>query len=512
MEQKREQWGSKIGFIIAAVGSAVGLGNIWRFPYIAYSNGGGAFLIPYFFAIFTAGIPLLILEYGMGHKFKGSTPLAIAKANKKWEWLGWWPTISAFIILCYYSMILSWAANYFKMSFTKGWGSDSNEFFHKSFLQLTSSPFEIGGMVWPILLGIAFVWIINWFICYKGVKGGIEKANKFLLPTLVGIMIIIAIRSVTLEGASIGLNTLFTPDWSVVLQPKVWVAAYGQVFFSLSLAMGIMMTYSSYLPRKTDINNSAFMTAFANCGFEFLSAIAVFGILGYMANAQGLPMSEVVSSGVGLAFVVFPAVFTEMGSVGTLLGVLFFLCLLFAGVTSSVSLAEAVSAPFRDKFGWDRKKVVTGITVIGFVLSSVFATGSGLYLLDIIDNFINNYGIVVVGMFEVILIGWIVKPNTIRDHVNKISYFRIGKWWNITIKFLTPALLIFMLVQSFINEIKTPYGGYPITAIFAYGWSIVALGIIVSLIITKKPWRNKSMDESVESEEAQGVMIGAEVE
>ena len=150
--------------------------------------------------------------------------------------------------------------------------------------------------------------------------------------------------------------------------------------------------------------------------------------------------------------------------------------------------------------------------MIGFVLSSVFATGSGLYLLDIIDNFINNYGIVVVGMFEVILIGWIVKPNTIRDHVNKISYFRIGKWWNITIKFLTPALLIFMLVQSFINEIKTPYGGYPITAIFAYGWSIVALGIIVSLIITKKPWRNKSMDESVESEEAQGVMIGAEVE
>lgn len=495
MEEKREQWGSKLGFILAAVGSAVGLGNIWRFPYVAYTNGGGAFLIPYFFAIFTAGIPLLILEYGMGHKFKGSTPLAIARANKKWEWLGWWPTISAFIILSYYSMILSWAVNYFGFSFKKSWGSDSNGFFHNSFLKLTDSPFNFGGMVWPILIGISLIWIVNWFICYKGIKGGIEKANKILLPTLITIMIIIAIRSVTLEGAVVGLNTLFTPDWSMVMQPKVWVAAYGQVFFSLSLAMGIMMTYSSYLPKKTDINNSAFMTAFANCGFEFLSAIAVFGILGFMANAQGVPMSEVVSSGVGLAFVVFPAVFTEMGTIGTVLGILFFLCLLFAGVTSSVSLTEAVAAPFRDKFGWKREKVVTGICIIGFVVSTLYATGAGLYLLDIIDNFINNYGIVVVGLLEVVLIGWIIKPKAIREHTNEVSYFKIGSWWDIVIKFLTPAILIFMLVQSFLGEVKSPYGGYPLSALFLYGWSVIALGIIGSLLITKRPWREKKIEE-----------------
>ena len=493
MEENREQWGSKLGFILAAVGSAVGLGNIWRFPYVAYSNGGGAFLIPYFVAIFTAGIPLLILEYGMGHKFKGSTPLAIARASKKWEWLGWWPTINAFIILSYYSMILSWAANYFTLSFNKGWGGDSNGFFHSDFLKLTDSPFNFGGVVWPILIGISLVWIINWFICYKGVKGGIEKANKVLLPTLIVIMIIIAVRSVTLEGATLGLNTLFTPDWSMVTQPKVWIAAYGQVFFSLSLAMGIMMTYSSYLPRKTDINNSAFMTAFANCGFEFLSAIAVFGILGFMANAQGVPMSEVVSSGVGLAFVVFPAVFNEMGVIGTFLGVLFFICLLFAGVTSSVSLTEAVAAPFRDKFGWKKEKVVTVICIIGFLISSLYATGAGLYFLDIIDNFINNYGIVVVGLLEVVLVGWIVKPRIIREHTNEISYFRIGSWWDIVIKFLTPAMLIYMLVQSFIGEVKAPYGGYDLSALFAYGWSVIAVGIILSLVISKKDWKNNSL-------------------
>ncbi|MDU7241337.1 sodium-dependent transporter [Clostridium sp.] len=495
MEENREQWGSKLGFIIAAVGSAVGLGNIWRFPYIAYTNGGGAFLIPYFFAIFTAGIPLLILEYGLGHKYKGSTPLAIAKVKKKWEWLGWWPTINAFIILTYYSMILSWTVNYLRFSINKSWGTDTDTFFHVDFIKLTNSPFDFGGVILPILIGIAIIWFISWLICYKGIKAGIEKANKILLPALVIIMIIIAIRAVNLEGATEGLNTLFTPDWSKVMDPKVWVAAYGQVFFSLSLAVGIMITYSSYLPEKTDINNSAFMTAFANCGFEFLSAIAVFSILGFMASAKGVPMSEVASSGVGLAFVVFPAVFTEMGAVGTFLGVLFFLCLLFAGITSSVSLIEAVSAPFIDKFGWTRNKVVAVICLIGFSIGTLYSTGAGLYLLDIIDNFINNYGVVVIGVLEVILIGWIVNPDIVREHTNEISYFKIGKWWNICVKFVTPTILIFMLAQSIITEIKTPYGGYDLSALFAYGWSIIGFGIIFALIISKKQWKNRNISE-----------------
>lgn len=289
-EQKREQWGSKMGFIFAAVGSAVGLGNIWRYPYLLYSNGGGAFLIPYFFAIFTAGIPLLLLEYGMGHKFRGSTPLSFARAGKKWEWLGWWPSITSFIIMTYYTMILSWAINYIFLSFTQAWGSDTNAFFYNEFLQLSGGPFDLAGMNWPIFFGITIIWFIDWLVCYKGIAAGIEKLNKVLLPTLIAIMVIIVIRGVTLPGATLGLNTLFTPDWSKVGDPKVWINAYGQVFFSLSLAMGIMVTYSSYLPKKSDINNSTFMTAFANCGFEFLTAIGVFGILGFMATSQGIPL------------------------------------------------------------------------------------------------------------------------------------------------------------------------------------------------------------------------------
>ena len=496
MENNREQWGSKVGFILAAVGSAVGLGNIWRFPYLVYNNGGGAFLVPYFVAIITAAIPLLILEYGMGHKYRASTPLALARANRKWEWLGWWPTINAFFILTYYSMILSWAIKFFTLSFTKGWGADPNNYFYNDFLKLSSSPFEFSAIIWPILLGIAALWIVNWFICYKGVKGGIEKLNKVLLPLLICIMIIIVIKGVTLEGSALGLNKLFTPDWSKMKDPNVWIAAYGQVFFSLSVGMGIMMTYSSYLPKKSDINNSAFMTSFANCGFEFLCAIGVFAILGFMATSQGVGVDEVVSSGIGLAFIVFPQVFSMMGVWGNILGVLFFACLVFAGLTSSVSLVEAVTAPIIDKTGWSRKKVVTIICIVGFTVSIAFATNAGLYLLDIVDNFINNYGIVVVGLLEAFVIGWIIKPDTIRRHTNSISYFKVGKWWNITIKYITPAILAFMLINSVITEIKTPYEGYSRSALFAYGWAIIGLGIIGALLISRKPWKNIEENES----------------
>ncbi len=500
MTQKRDQWGSKAGFILAAIGSAVGLGNIWRYPYVLYSNGGGAFLIPYFFAILTAGIPLLILEFGLGHKYKGSTPLAFARANKKWEWLGWWPSINSFIILTYYTLILSWAINYLFISFTQAWGTDTNSFFFSDFLKMTDSPFKLGGVVWPVFAGITAIWLLNWFVCYKGVSKGIEKINKILLPTLVVAMIIIVIRGVTLPGADLGLNKLFTPDWSAVLNPKVWIAAYGQVFFSLSLAMGVMVTYSSYLPKKTDINNSAFMTAFANCGFEFLAAIGVFGILGYMASAQGVGVDEVASQGIGLAFVVFPKVFTVMGGIGKLFGVLFFTCLVFAGITSSISLVEASSSAFIDKTGANRKKVVSLVCLVGYSISIIYTTGAGLYFLDIIDNFVNSYGIVTIGLLEAIAIGWFFGASKIREHTNPMSYFSVGKWWNVMIKFVTPAILTFMIISNVINEISKPYGGYSQKALLAFGWSAVIIGIGLSLIICKRPWKDRSIT-SYKSEE-----------
>ncbi|WP_129595809.1 sodium-dependent transporter [Anaerophilus nitritogenes] len=493
MSQKREQWGSKMGFILAAIGSAVGLGNIWRYPYLVYSNGGGAFLVPYFIAIFTAGIPLIILEYGFGHKYRGSAPLAFAKSSKKWEWLGWWPSITSFVILTYYTIILSWAMNYLYFSFSQGWGSDTNGFFFNEFLRVSSGPFDLGGMRWPIFICITILWLINWFICYRGVSGGIEKANKILLPTLFVIMVIIVVRGVTLPGATVGLNKLFTPDWSKVLDPKVWINAYGQVFYSLSLAMGILITYSSYLPSKTDINNSAFITAFANCGFELLSAIGVFAILGFMATSQGVPVDEVASQSIGLAFVVFPKVFSMMGSLGKMFGILFFTCLVFAGITSCVSLIEAFSAAVIDKTGASRKKIVSFAALGGYLISVMYATGAGLYFLDIVDAFINSYSVVVVGLGEAIVLGWFLGAHTIREHTNEVSIYRVGKWWDVMIKFVTPTILTYMLIQNIVTEIKSPYGGYPMSALLSFGWGVVALIVVIAIIASKRPWKNNEL-------------------
>ncbi|WP_425447338.1 sodium-dependent transporter [Dethiothermospora halolimnae] len=496
MEEKREQWGSKIGFILAVVGSAVGLGNIWRYPYLLYSNGGGAFLVPYFVALFTAGIPLVLLEYGFGHKFRGSGALSFARANRKFEWLGWWPSFSSFIILTYYTMILSWAMNFLIFSFGKTWGADPNNFFFNDFLQVSSGPFDIAGMRWPIFIGITIIWAFNWFISYKGVSGGIEKLNKILLPTLLGIMIIIVIKGVTLPGAYVGLNKLFTPDWSKVMELDVWIDAYGQVFFSLSLAMGILITYSSYLPKKSDLNNSAFMTAFANSGFEFLCAIGVFGILGFMATSQGVPIEDVATESIGLAFVVFPKVFSIMGSMGTLFGVLFFISLVFAGLTSSISLMEAFIGAVKDKTGASRKKLVTITAIVGYLISILYATGAGLYFLDIIDAFINSFSIVVVGLLEAIIIGWVVGADKIRKHTNSVSIYPIGKWWEVMIKFVTPAILIYMVVSNIITEIKSPYGGgdYTMSALMLLGWGIVGAIIITAIVTSKTRWRKGALD------------------
>jgi NSS family neurotransmitter:Na+ symporter len=268
--------------------------------------------------------------------------------------------------------------------------------------------------------------------------------------------------------------------------------------------MGVMMTYSSYLPDKTDINNSAFMTAFANCGFEFLCAIGVFGILGFMATSQGIGIDQVASQGIGLAFVAFPKVFGLMGSFGTIFGVLFFACLVFAGLTSSVSLVEAFSSAIIDKTGMSRKKMVTIGALVGYLISVLYATGAGLYFLDIIDNFVNSYGIVVVGLVEAVAIGWFFGPEKIRNHTNSMSYFTIGKWWDVMIKFVTPAILTFMLVQNVINEIKTPYGGYSNKALLVFGWSIVVIGIGGSLILSRRRWGEKNLIDFEDNERKVG--------
>ena len=483
---EREQWRSRIGFIFAAVGSAVGVGNIWRFPYMAYENGGGAFLIPYFFALLTAGIPLLVLEFGVGRRYKGSAPVALFGAVKKkgGEWLGWWQVLVTFVLSTYYVVVIAWALSYFFLAFNRGWGDMPGDYFFKKFLDISPSPLALGPIKYPILIATLTVWAMNWTALFIGVRRGIERANKIIMPLLLALFLIMLGRAVTLPRAAEGLQWFFEPDFASITNYKVWAEAYGQIFFSLGVGFAIMITYSSYLPDGSDINNNAFITGLINCGFSLLSGIVIFGVLGHMAAHQGVGVDKVISSGVGLAFVTIPTAINMLPA-SLLFGTLFFLALFFAGLSSLMSITEACCAAIMDKFGWSRRFASSAVTGAAVFLSLLFVTRAGLSILDIVDHFINNYGIIFTGLVEVILLAWWGRLDSIRDQVNLTSDFPIGAWWNFCLKVVTPIVLGYMAVANLVGDVRKNYGNYPQRALLLYGWGVVVIIFVLAFMLPK---------------------------
>ncbi|WP_243131690.1 sodium-dependent transporter [Desulfallas thermosapovorans] len=490
---QREQWGTRMGFILAAVGSAVGLGNIWRFPYMVADNGGGIFFLVYLFALLTAGIPIMILEFGIGHKYRGGAPLSFAKMNRKFEWLGWSQVIVCFFIAVYYVVVIAWALSYFYHSFSLGYAGDPAGFFFGNVLGLTDGPFELGGIQTQLLIPLAIAWAVNFFAIYTGVKGGIERLAKILIPTLFIMVVIIALRGSTLPGSAAGLNFMFDPDFSRLFDFKVWTAAYGQIFFDLSICFAIMITYSSYLPKRSDITSNAFTTCLTNCGFSLLAGIAVFSILGHMAFTQGVAVNDVAGAGVGLAFVTFPAAIATLGSVAPLFGMLFFLALALAGITSLISINEAAIAALMDKLALDRKVVTVIYTAVAASCSLLIATGAGLYILDIVDHFTNNFGIVFGGLIQVLLVGWFFKLKSLQDHINSVSDIKAGSWWVFSIKIITPLVAGYTGIMTLISDIKVPYENYPQEALLVMGWLVLAVIVVGGFLVSRLKWKDKEV-------------------
>lgn len=513
----RSQWGTRAGFIFAAVGSAIGLGNIWRFPAVAYENGGGAFFIPYLFALLTAGIPILIMEFTMGQKYRGSAPLTFRRMSKKTEVIGWWGVLVAFVISTYYAVIVAWAISYSIFSLNLSWGSDTEGFLYGDYLKLAETPGQIGGMVPGVLIPLIIVWLLVLLILFRGVKKGIEFANRIFIPALVIIFLIIVIRAVTLPGALSGLDAFFKPDFSQFFSADVWIAAYGQIFFSLSIAFAIMITYSSYLPRKSDITNNAFIVGFGNSGFELLAGIGVFAVLGFMATATNVPIDEVVKGGVGLAFVAFPAIINEFPALREVFGLLFFLSLTLAGLTSLMSITETYIAGLVDKFNISRSKAVLFGGGLAAIISLLFASQGGLYFLDAVDYFINQFGVALIGLVEVVVIAWFLrKLREFKDHANGISDIRLGSWWTISLGVITPIVMGYMMFglfkQNLLKEFDSPgnttgnYEGYADTFILYSGWLVAALALIIGFLMTLPKWRTKveleDREEFTEDKEA----------
>lgn len=490
----KNEWGSNLSFLLAMIGSAVGLGNIWRYPYVLYSNGGGAFYIPYLVAILIMGIPFLILEYGVGYHFKSSFAKAIRKINNKWEYAGWFLPVAVFMILIYYSTILGWDGIYMVLSFFKGWGTDPNLYFTTTLLQSSSDLTGITTFIPVIAVAMLAGWVLIWFISHRDLEKGLGTVSKVLVPLLFIIMIIIVGFSLTLPGAGVGLNVLFAPDWSLLGDFRIWMAAFGQIIFSLSLGMSIAFTYASYTKSNTDLISNTIGIAVANCGFENFAALGVFSILGYMSVTSGVPVPDLVTQGTGLVFIAYPTVFNVLGHWAYILGPLFFFTIYLAGLTSILSTIEPLSFSIQNKFAWSRKKTMSVLCIFGAVVSMIYATAIGGYLLGIVDTFVNQIAILIGVVAECILFAWIFKADKLIDMLNKNSKsLKLGKWWIVIVKYILPLFILIVWIGGLIEVIKASTVTDMILLVV-----LTAILLISTLIFTKLPAKSKDWDETSE--------------
>jgi NSS family neurotransmitter:Na+ symporter len=305
--------------------------------------------------------------------------------------------------------------------------------------------------------------------------------------------IILVVQSVFLPGAVDGLNAFFTPNWEALGDPGVWAAAYGHIFFSLSVAFGIMVTYSSYLKRKTDLTGSGMVVGFANSGFEILAGIGVFAALGFMAHNAGTAVGEVAVPGIGLAFIAFPTI-VSAAPFGALMGVLFFGSLVFAGVTSLISILEVIVAAVQDKLGFSRVKASLVVSLpVAFVSLLLFPTATGLYLLDTFDAFVNSFGILAGALVAVILIAWFLrKLPMLSDHINKVSSVRMRTTWIALVSVVAPLVLGYILYNEFSSKITETYEDYPSWFVGVFGWGMAGALVVGAILLTLIPWSSKS--------------------
>ena len=437
------QWDSSLAFIFAMIGAAVGLGNIWRFSYVLYSNGGGSFFIPYFVAIAIMGVPFLILEYGVGFSFKESFSKIMKKVKPEFEIIAWILVLFVFIVVIYYMVILSWDLVYLLSSFTFSWGTDAAAYFVNT-VGGSSNLDHASFLLIPTTVCVLILWVILWFISHRNVDKGIGKVSKILIPALFVIMGCIIVYALTLPGAGVGINTLLTPDWSMLLNVNIWLAAFAQIIFSLSMGQAIALTYASYLPENSKLTDNVLIVVASNSLFEICTAFGVFSILGYMSVTGGTPMVQLITEGTGLIFIVFPMIFNIMGPIGRLLAPLLFLAILFAGITSALGFLEPMLNSTSDKLGWSRKRTATVLSVIGCVLSIILTTGISSYLVGIIDSFVNEFGILLLIGIQCIIFAWFYGVEHFLPALNEHSTFKVGTVWSFIIKYLLPVVLIVM--------------------------------------------------------------------
>lgn len=458
-EAKRGNFSGQIGFILAAAGSAVGLGNIWRFPYLAAKDGGGIFLVCYLILALTFGYTLLTTEIAIGRKTRQSPLTAYKAIHPKWGIIGVFAYLVPVIILPYYCTIGGWVFKYLSLYVTGKEQSAVADTYFGGYI--TSSPEP---MIWMLIY-----FAITAFVVICGVEKGIEKYSRILMPILVVMVIGISVFSLTLthtDAAGVtrtgleGLKVYLIPDFTSMTLKSLMIVimdAMGQLFFSISVAMGIMVTYGSYAKKETNLMTSINQIEFFDTAIAFLAGMMIIPAIVTFMGKEGM------SAGPGLLFVSLPKVFDAMGGIGRIIGLVFFLIVSFAAITSSVSVMEAIVSSMMDCFRIGRRKASIMVTLYTLVMGIVVClgynswyfeltlpNGSVAQILDIMDYISNNIFMPLVAFLTSILIGWVAKPQVIIDEVTQGNFkFKRKLLYIVMIKFVAPILLLILLLQSF---------------------------------------------------------------
>ena len=438
----RSNFTSKIGFVLAASGSAVGLGNLWRFPYLAAKYGGGSFLLVYLILAVTFGFSLMIAEIAIGRKTGLSAISAFKSLDKRFGFLGVLAAAVPIIIFPYYSVIGGWVCKYFATYITGNGQAAAGDTYFTDFISSAGEP-----LAWFfIFMGITAI------IVLLGVEKGIEKMSTIMMPTLVILTVIICVYVVTRDGAGAGVAYYLMPHMEDI-SAKTILAAMGQLFYSMSLAMGIMITYGSYMKKEDSIESSVRQIEIFDTGIAFLAGLMI--IPSVFAFSGGDPAA--LGAGPGLMFMALPKVFATM-KMGTVIGALFFLLVFFAALTSSISLMETIVSFFMDKLGWSRKFTGIFVAVLSFVIgipsslgfgSLSFISWMGMSILDIMDFVSNSVLMPIVAFFTCIFVGYVIKTKAIADEVKATDgKFKSEKLFTVMIKYVCPIFLLIILASS----------------------------------------------------------------
>lgn len=444
METKRSTFSGKIGFVLAAAGSAVGLGNIWRFPYLAAKYGGGIFLLVYIILALTFGFSLMIAEIAIGRK-TGLSPIgAFCKLDKRFAFVGYLAAIVPALILPYYSVIGGWVTKYFVTFLTGGGHAAAQDGYFNAFI---AQPLEPIGWFFLYIAATALIVML-------GVNKGIEKVSRVMMPVLVILTLFVAIYSACMPGAWEGVLYYITPDFSKFSITTV-VAAMGQLFYSMSIAMGILITYGSYMKKDVNLESSVHQTELFDTGIAFLAGLMV--IPSVFAFSGGT--AESLGQGPGLMFVTLPKVFDSMFG-GNVIGTVFFLLVLFAALTSSISLMETVVSVLSDKLGWRRRICCLSVFLLSLVLGIPSSLGNGLWsgftplgmdILSFFDFLTNSLMMPVVALCTCIFVAYVIKTPAIEEEIEVSAPFRAKKMFRAVIRYVAPVCILLILISSLLS-------------------------------------------------------------